>query len=130
GLWHGGFYRLILTFPTNYPLNPPVARFVPSIVHPNVYPSGTVCLSILQDKWKPNITIKQILLGIQDLLDYPNLLSPAQSEAFALLTKNPEKYAALTKEYAKQNSQPFLKPHLPLHNQLDKSGSQQQTMEV
>jgi ubiquitin-protein ligase len=48
--------------------------------HPNVYPSGTVCLSILneEDAWKPGITIKQILLGVQDLLDSPNPLSPAQ----------------------------------------------------
>lgn len=35
--------------------------------HPNIYPSGTVCLSILNEDegWKPCITVKQILLGIQ-----------------------------------------------------------------
>ena len=51
------------------------------LFHPNVYPSGTVCLSILNEDeeplqgllgmfscgedWKPAITIRQILLGIQ-----------------------------------------------------------------
>ena len=51
--------------------------------HPNVYPSGHVCLSILDEKrgWKPFITLKTILIGIQMLLDEPNVYSPAQKEA-------------------------------------------------
>ncbi len=110
--------------------------------HPNIYPSGTVCLSILNEDegWRPSITVKQILMGIQvgcsrsalcsrcvwcqpatgravatrkarrlcavqlnisthrillnpsiythpskqDLLDNPNPLSPAQSDAFVM----------------------------------------------
>jgi hypothetical protein len=45
-----------------------------------------VCLSILNEEedWKPAITIKQMLLGIQDLLDNPNPNSPAQREAYEL----------------------------------------------
>lgn len=40
----------------------PSGKFTPPLFHPNVYPSGTVCLSILdEDKsWKPAITIKQV----------------------------------------------------------------------
>lgn len=36
---------------------------------------GTVCLSLLDEEkdWRPAITIKQILLGIQDLLNDPNI---------------------------------------------------------
>lgn len=68
-------------------------KFPPNTFHPNIYPSGTVCLSILnevcgvsglyitmnkqsfavvtlagflQDEaWRPSITVTQILLGIQ-----------------------------------------------------------------
>jgi len=38
-------------------------KFTPPLFHPNIYPSGTVCLSILNedDGWKPAITIKQVL---------------------------------------------------------------------
>ena len=38
-------------------------KFTPALFHPNVYPSGTVCLSILDEEkaWKPAITIKQVL---------------------------------------------------------------------
>ena len=37
-------------------------KFEPPIFHPNVYPSGTVCLSILEEDkdWRPAITIKQV----------------------------------------------------------------------
>ena len=39
-------------------------KFDPPLFHPNVYPSGTVCLSILNEDegWKPAITIKQVTL--------------------------------------------------------------------
>jgi ubiquitin-protein ligase len=49
------------------PLPISTGQFSPPIFHPNIYPSGTVCLSLLDaDKdWKPAITIKQVLLGIQ-----------------------------------------------------------------
>ena len=81
-------------------------RFDAGFFHPNIFPSGTVCLSILNDEedWKPAITLrqvsvhakvatslfvltktcKQILLGIQDLLDTPNPKSPAQTDAYHL----------------------------------------------
>ena len=61
-------------------------KFDPPLFHPNVYPSGTVCLSLLdEDKdWRPAVTIKQILLGIQDLLNDPNVRDPAQAEAYTI----------------------------------------------
>lgn len=67
-----------------------------------MYPSGTVCLSILDEEksWKPAITIKQVrhplyhhlsaltiaqvLLGIQELLNDPNVNDPAQSDAYTM----------------------------------------------
>lgn len=58
-------YRL--DFVEGYPAKPPKAKFPERFFHPNIYPSGTVCLSILNEDeaWKPSITVKQILLGIQ-----------------------------------------------------------------
>jgi len=90
-----------MEFPPDYPIKPPKCKeytlgifidnlqgqFKPVLPHPNVYPSGTVCLSILNDEedWKPNISIKTILLGIQKLLrDEPNINSPAQYDPCAL----------------------------------------------
>lgn len=94
--WAGGLYKVVVIFPDDYPskviksrkaylirgnedrrffktalviFKPPKVKFTPPLFHPNVYPSGTVCLSILDDEkdWKPSITLKQILLGVQEL---------------------------------------------------------------
>jgi len=69
-----------------------------------VYPSGTICLSILNEEqgWRPGISIKQILLGIQDLLDNANPNSPAQSDAYEMFTQNLAEYKKrVAKEVAK-----------------------------
>ena len=102
--WANGVYKVIMEFPEEYPSKPPKCKFVPPLYHPNVYPTGTICLSILdEDKgWKPAITIKQLLLGIQDLLTNPNPNSPAQSAAYECFVKFPEEYKKKIREQAKQ----------------------------
>jgi len=92
--FEGGLYKLSMDFSDEYPAKPPKCKFQPVLFHPNVYPSGTVCLSILNEDedWKPSITVKQILLGIQDLLDNPNPNSPAQAEPYNLYMKDSTEY--------------------------------------
>mmetsp|Transcript_4248 Transcript_4248/g.7027 ORF Transcript_4248/g.7027 Transcript_4248/m.7027 type:complete len:161 (-) Transcript_4248:342-824(-) len=92
--WDGGFYPLTIEFPEEFPTKPPKCKFPGGFFHPNIYPSGTVCLSILNEDegWRPSITIKQILLGIQELLNTPNPNSPAQSEAYIMFTQNLAQY--------------------------------------
>lgn len=65
--WEGGFFPLTMEFTDDYPTKPPKCKFPAGFFHPNIYPSGTVCLSILNEDegWRPSITVKQILLGIQ-----------------------------------------------------------------
>ena len=83
-----------------------IGQFKPVLPHPNIYPSGTVCLSILNEEedWKSSITIKQILLGIQKLVqDDPNLESPAQFEPSQNYRQNRPLYIKIAKEFAAQN---------------------------
>jgi ubiquitin-conjugating enzyme E2 I len=136
-IWEGGLFKLEVTFPDEYPTKPPkctsslihpaqasrnsavshpdthtdfntTGKFVPPLFHPNVYPSGTVCLSILNEEegWKPAINIKEILLGIQSLLDEPNPESPAQADAFNLFKKDKVAYEAKIKRIVKENPAP------------------------
>lgn len=81
--------RLLASAPGYAPRRSPVprSRRGPRCPAAQVYPSGTICLSILDENkgWKPAITVKQMLIGIQDLLDNPNNLDPAQREPFQLL---------------------------------------------
>src|SRR5271154_4485143 len=106
--WESGLFKLWLLFPEEYPTRPPKCKFDPPLFHPNVYPSGTVCLSILNEDegWKPAITIKQILLGIQDLLNDPNPESPAQAEAYNLFKKDRAAYEKKVKSIVKDNPAP------------------------
>jgi len=122
-LWEGGPFKLFLEFSPDYPSKPPkcttsalplmketmsltcgfhgnIGRFKPVLFHPNVYPSGAVCLSIVNEDegWRPAITIKQILLGIQELLDTPNPNSPAQSEPYQMFVKDRAQYKKRVRE--------------------------------
>nr|GMD49743.1 SUMO-conjugating enzyme SCE1 [Ipomoea batatas]GMD51754.1 SUMO-conjugating enzyme SCE1 [Ipomoea batatas]GMD55271.1 SUMO-conjugating enzyme SCE1 [Ipomoea batatas] len=38
-------------FSEDYPSKPPKCKFPQGFFHPNVYPSGTVCLSILNEDY-------------------------------------------------------------------------------
>ena len=95
-IWGAGRYPVHMVFTDEYPSKPPECKFgkAPNdkpLFHPNVYPSGKICLNIInpdpaQSAWRPAITIKQVLLGIQTLLDEPNAKDPAQSEAYEYLS--------------------------------------------
>ncbi|XP_034910381.1 SUMO-conjugating enzyme SCE1 isoform X2 [Populus alba] len=102
--WEGGYFPLTLNFSEDYPSKPPKCKFPQGFFHPNVYPSGTVCLSILNEDsgWRPAITVKQILVGIQDLLDQPNPADPAQTEGYHLFIQDAAEYKKRVRQQAKQ----------------------------
>ena len=60
-------------------------------------------LSAVDDGWKPAISVKQILLGIQDLLDNPNPASPAQTDAYMLFKNNRTEYKKRVTAQAQKN---------------------------
>ncbi|CAM6085300.1 unnamed protein product [Calypogeia fissa] len=83
-----------MSFPSNYPNSPPSVRFTSEMWHPNVYPDGRVCISILHapgddptgyelasERWTPVHTVETILLSIISMLSSPNDESPANIDA-------------------------------------------------
>mmetsp|Transcript_21843 Transcript_21843/g.86698 ORF Transcript_21843/g.86698 Transcript_21843/m.86698 type:complete len:165 (+) Transcript_21843:121-615(+) len=104
--WEAGLFKVTMDFTEDYPSKPPKCKFKPPLFHPNVYPSGTICLSILNEDqdWRPAITIKQMLLGIQDLLDTPNPNSPAQTEAYQLFVQDRAGYDRRVRQEAQKNA--------------------------
>ena len=71
--------------------------------HPNIFPDGTLCLDIIQDKWKPIYTVGTILMSIQSLLTDPNNDSPANVDAARLLKSDPKAYKKQVRRLAQKS---------------------------
>src|ERR1700719_149785 len=69
------FLRFLINIPEDYPLKPPIVTFANSYnkkIHPNVFPGGWLCLSILNtgnDKlgWVPSINLSALLTSIYSM---------------------------------------------------------------
>eukprot|EP00834_Sanchytrium_tribonematis_P008747 NODE_1159_length_1970_cov_0.708177.p3 type:complete len:158 gc:universal NODE_1159_length_1970_cov_0.708177:1280-807(-) len=100
--WQAGLYTVELIFPNTYPKSPPAAIFNPPLLHPNIFTDGRVCLSLLKEHgdWKNSISLKAILLNLQDFLKNPNANDPANSEAVKLFKTNKKKYEERIRQQA------------------------------
>ncbi|KCV69213.1 ubiquitin-conjugating enzyme E2 G1 [Fonticula alba] len=92
--YEGGLFRARLSFPRDYPDKPPVLRFKSEMYHPNVYPNGLVCISILHapgedengyedasERWNPVQNIRTVMLSVISMMSSPNDESPANVDA-------------------------------------------------
>ncbi|KAJ9490519.1 hypothetical protein VN97_g2738 [Penicillium thymicola] len=104
-LYYGGYFRASMTFPSDYPYAPPKFRFLKPLYHPNIYPSGKLCISILHtpgedemsgelasERWSPAQRVESVLISIISLLDDAEPASPANIDAAVLLRNEPEVY--------------------------------------
>eukprot|EP00123_Amoebidium_parasiticum_P012318 comp21278_c0_seq1/m.29031 comp21278_c0_seq1/g.29031 ORF comp21278_c0_seq1/g.29031 comp21278_c0_seq1/m.29031 type:complete len:168 (-) comp21278_c0_seq1:903-1406(-) len=92
--YEDGVFTAVLTFPKDYPLSPPQMRFTSPMFHPNIYPGGQVCISILHppgddptgyelssERWSPVQSVEKILLSVVSMLAEPNDESGANVDA-------------------------------------------------
>ncbi|KAK4948867.1 Ubiquitin-conjugating enzyme E2 15 [Elasticomyces elasticus] len=104
-LYGGGFFKAKLAFPPTYPHMPPSMTFTTPLFHPNIYPTGSVCISILHppeddkygyesaaERWSPVQTPESILLSVISMLGSPNDESPANPEAGRLWREDKKEY--------------------------------------
>jgi len=65
-------------------------------------------LSILNEEegWKPAITVREIMVGIQMLLDEVNPESPAQADAYNLFKRDKAAYEKKVKQVVRDNPAP------------------------
>ncbi|KAG7664910.1 CDC34 [[Candida] subhashii] len=103
-IYHGGYFKGQMRFPSDFPFSPPTFRFTPAIYHPNIYRDGRLCISILHqggdptsdepdsETWTPAQTVESVLISIISLLEDPNVSSPANIDASVEFRKNPEEY--------------------------------------
>jgi len=75
-VYEGGYYLFEINFPPNYPHAPPVFKFYTNDgtarLHPNLYKSGKVCLSVLNtwrgEGWTSCQTISSVLVTVCSIL--------------------------------------------------------------
>ena len=89
------YYKARLKFPKDFPNAPPEMVFSSEMWHPNIYPDGKVCISILhppgtdkfnefesaEERWRPILGIEAILISVLSMLVEPNTNSPANIDA-------------------------------------------------
>lgn len=134
-VYYGGYFKAKMTFPRNYPLSPPGTslqhpepttaappprtrtnattdfKFIRPLYHPNIYPDGRLCISILHppgddemsgelaaERWSPVQRAETVLLSILSLLDDAETSSPANVDAGVMLRNKPEEYKTMVKK--------------------------------
>ncbi|OHT12150.1 hypothetical protein TRFO_18140 [Tritrichomonas foetus] len=77
GSYYDGFwFSLTIEFPTGYPQNNPIIRFVKAPFHPNITNHGRICIDTLDIGYHSTYTINRILTSIIGLLLLPNYHDP------------------------------------------------------
>ncbi|KAK8842929.1 hypothetical protein M9Y10_025795 [Tritrichomonas musculus] len=71
--YSGKWFYLHVFFPDEYPLIPPIIRFISVPCHFNVSSDGRLCLDILDKKYNPDMHVVSILVEIVELLLLPNM---------------------------------------------------------
>lgn len=119
-LYEGGIFKARLTFPEDFPLNPPKMRFITQMWHPNIYADGSVCISILHppgedqygfedsgERWLPVHTVESILLSVISLLssDRPDTSSPANVDAAVEVRNNLEGYKKKVRRLVRRSAE-------------------------
>ncbi|KAI8971475.1 ubiquitin-conjugating enzyme/RWD-like protein [Mycotypha africana] len=110
-IYEGGYFKATMTFPDDYPFNPPTFRFNNEFYHPNVYPDGRLCISILhppgedpvsgekaEERWNPTQSVESVLVSIISLLADPNCSSPANVDAGVAYRKDRAVFEAIVKK--------------------------------
>ncbi|RKF77984.1 Ubiquitin-conjugating enzyme E2-34 kDa [Golovinomyces cichoracearum] len=93
-VFDGAYLKAEMGFTDKYPYAPPTFKFLQPIYHPNIYPDGKVCISILHaagedeqsgelacERWSSIQSVESVLRSILLLLDDPEITSPANVDA-------------------------------------------------
>ena len=111
----GGLFPALLKFPADYPLSPPTMTFQCSMWHPNIYPSGEVCISILHapgddpnhyeqasERWSPVQSVEKVLLSVMSMLAEPNDESPANIDAAKMWRSDNGEYERIVRKNTRE----------------------------
>lgn len=98
----GKWFYMLISFPPEYPKDPPVFRFHSVPLHVNVAKEGHICANLLSVDYSPQCTVTGLLYAILLLLGEPNYDDPMDPDIIALYRKDPKNFAACAREQAEE----------------------------
>ncbi|OTA61246.1 hypothetical protein K449DRAFT_73367 [Hypoxylon sp. EC38] len=114
--FNGGYFKAEMTFTEEYPYQPPTFRFLVPIYHPNIYPDGKLCISILHtpgeditsgeqasERWSPLQGVESVLRSVLLLLDDPEINSPANVDAGVMYRDDRASYNKKAREIVEKS---------------------------
>jgi ubiquitin-conjugating enzyme E2 D len=131
--YEGGVFFIRVDIPKDYPLYPPICRFITPVYHPNIDREGKMVVSILEpyeagddidtaSKWNAVWTLSTsksnkrhqpaglrfsfiVLIGICSLLDDPNWLQPLMPEIARQYGEDPVAFEAQARIFTQRYAQ-------------------------
>jgi len=100
--YEGGVFKLNLAFPMDYPFEPPKVHFTTAVYHCNVNQLGGVCLDILHESWRPELSVRTVLLSLLSLLADCNPDEPLRPEVAALYKQDRPRHDATVQEWVER----------------------------
>ncbi len=116
-IWYPAVVQGALVFTDDYPAVPPAVFFDKiadkPLFHPNVFPSGRVCLSIVNPtgskhaygdggSWNPSLGIQTVLVCLQKSLDESSGYAEGSLEAYKLRTTDFDAYKRRVRDQVTQ----------------------------
>eukprot|EP00904_Undaria_pinnatifida_P012782 jgi/Undpi1/8634/HiC_scaffold_25.g11099.m1 len=103
-----GTFLVDLQIPERYPFEPPKARFVTPIYHPNIDSEGRICLDTLKMRptgsWAPSMNVPTLLTTIRLLMAHPNGDDGLMPDITELFLKNPSRFADVARAHVEQHA--------------------------
>uniref|UniRef100_A0A8C4GUV3 UBC core domain-containing protein n=1 Tax=Dicentrarchus labrax TaxID=13489 RepID=A0A8C4GUV3_DICLA len=87
-----GVFELFCQFGADYPVKPPLVRFVTPVYHCNINSVGRICHNIFDRNYNAQITMRDILNAVYGLLIIPEPEDPLDSILAEEFLTSPEKY--------------------------------------
>jgi ubiquitin-protein ligase len=102
----GGFFKLKINFPQDYPEEGPSVYFMTKIYHPNInLDDGRVCIDLLNNWKQKRTSMIKVLWAIYILLLKPNPRDPYNNDAAKLYLEKYEEYWKMANNYVRKFAQ-------------------------
>ncbi|KAG2005772.1 ubiquitin-conjugating enzyme E2, variant 2 [Coprinopsis cinerea AmutBmut pab1-1] len=106
----GGYFKVRFIFTEEFPATPPKCWFATKLFHPNVGPTGEICVNTLKKDWKSSYGIQHILVTVKCLLIYPNPESALDEEAGKMFMEDYDSYCSRAKLITSVHATPRTRP--------------------